>query len=111
MIDLPVSRPTNRFLVRQRDRRWLHVLTSVLGLAGLLVAVLFLVGWPRLQSTSLHYDLIRLRAEVRELERQERSLALELEEVRSPLLLAEKARELGLQPAPPPESLGGGGAR
>jgi len=111
MIDLPVSRPTNRFLVRQRDRRWLHVLTSVLGLAGLLVAILFLVGWPRLQTTSLHYDLIRLRAEVGELERQERHLALELERVRSPSRLAERARELGLQPGPPPELLEGGGAR
>ena len=111
MIDLPVSRPTNRFLVRQRDRRWLHVLTSALGLAGLLVAILFLVGWPRLQSTSLHYDLIRLRAEVGELERQERRLTLELERIRSPTRLAERARELGLQPAPPPELLEVGGAR
>ena len=29
-----------------------------------MVGVLGLVGWPRLKITSIHYDLIRLRAEV-----------------------------------------------
>jgi hypothetical protein len=64
----------------------------------LVVGVLGLVGWPRLRITSTHYDLIRLRAEVDELESRERALRLELEYKRSPRELALRAAELGLMP-------------
>lgn len=104
MIDLGIALPTNRYLVHQRDRRWPRVLSSVLLVAAVVFGVLLLVGWPRLRSTSLHYDLILLRAEVLELEQRERNLALQLECERSPLTLAERARELGLVPPPPPVS-------
>ncbi len=62
------------------------------------LTVLFLVGWPRLRSTSIHYDLIQLRAEVKDLRRTERELNLELDVVRSPTVLAEQARRAGLVP-------------
>jgi len=104
-MDLPVSRPTNRFLVRQRDRRWLQALSSVLLVAGALLGALFLVGWPRLVSTSIHYDLVQLRSEVRELRRAERRLSLELERERNPQQLAQRAAALGLVPPPPAETL------
>lgn len=103
-MELGVAVPSNRYLVHQRDRRWPRVLSSVLLAAALVLGILLLVGWPRLRSTSLHYDLILLRAEVLELEQRERSLALELECERSPVTLASRARDLGLVPPPPPVS-------
>jgi hypothetical protein len=95
-VELPVTGPSNRFLIAQRDRRWPHVLSTFLLLAVLVVGVLGLVGWPRLKITSIHYDLIRLRAEVDELELRERALRIELEARRSPQALAAQAAELGL---------------
>jgi hypothetical protein len=70
-------------------------------MSAMVVLALGLVGWPRLKSTSIHYELIGLREEVLELERRQRSLELELERERSPERLAERARALGLVPAAP----------
>jgi len=99
-MDIPVVGPSNRFLVQQRDRRWPRVLSTLLAISAALLLALGLVGWPRLKSTSIRYDLIRLRAEVVELERQEHLLAVELETQRSPERLAVRAAELGLVPPP-----------
>jgi len=95
-------RPSNRFLVWQRDRRWPRVLSAVLLVASVVFVALFLVGWPRLQCTSLYYDLVRLRTEVDELELRHRTLSLELESERSPSRLASQASALGLEPPPAP---------
>ena len=100
-MDLPVTGPSNRFLTPQRDRRWPHVLSALLVVSMVVVLALGLVGWPRLKSTSIHYELIRLRAEVAEFEQTERSLRLELERERSPERLALRAERLGLVPAAP----------
>jgi hypothetical protein len=100
-VDLPVSGPSNRFLMPQRDRRWPHVLSAFLVVSAVVVMALGLVGWPRLKSTSIHYELIRLRAEVDELEQIERNLILELERERSPGRLAAKAEQIGLVPPAP----------
>ena len=100
-MDLPGLGPSNRFLITQRDRRWPHVLSAILMVSTMVVLALGLVGWPRLRSTTIHYDLIRLRADVQDLERQERSLRLELEQERSPQRLAARAAELGMVPAAP----------
>jgi hypothetical protein len=97
-VELPVASPSNRFLVPQRDRRWPHVLSVVLVMSVCILITLFLVGWPRLRNTSIHYDLIQLRAEVSELRRIERELNLQLEMVRSPGRLAEEAHRAGLVP-------------
>ncbi len=91
-------RPSNRFLVRQRDRHWARVLALALLLALALGGVLALVGWPPLEVTAVHYDLLRLRAQVQELERRRRTLEVQLEAQRSPKALARKARALGLVP-------------
>lgn len=98
---VPVLAPTNRYLVAQRDRRWPHALTMLLAVAGLVLATLIVIGWPRLRSTSIHYQLIGLRAEVRDLEREQRRLRLELEQRRTPAVLAAEARALGLAPPAP----------
>ena len=98
-MELPVVGPSNRFLVPQRDRRWPHVLSTFLLIAVLVVGALGLVGLPRLKITSIHYDLIRLRAEVDQLESRERVLRLDLEYQRSPRVLAARAAELGLVPS------------
>ena len=100
-MDFPVLGPSNRFLTPQRDQRWPHVLSALLTVSVLVVAALGLVGWPRLKSTSIHYELITLRAQVEELEQRERSLGLELERERSPELLAARAHALGMVPAAP----------
>jgi len=100
-MNLPSVGPSNRFFVAQRDHRWPHVLTALLAVSALVVFALGLVGWPRLKSTSIHYELIRLRAQVRELEQRERVLRLELESERSPQRLAQRARALGLVPSAP----------
>lgn len=101
MIELPITRPSNRYLIRQRDRRWLHVLGGTLLLASALVAVLFAVGWPRLKATSIHYRLIRLRAEVEHLQQVEHTLALQVERERDPARLVRRAKALGLVPPNP----------
>jgi cell division protein FtsL len=101
MVELPITVPSNRFLTPQRDRRWPHVLSAVLLVAVAVLIVLFLMGWPRLRSTSIHYELIQLRAEVEELERQEHRLQIELERERSPARLGRRAAELGLSPPDP----------
>jgi cell division protein FtsL len=98
MSELPIAGLTNRFLRPQRDRRWPHVLSAVLVVSAAVLVVLLLVGWPRLRSTSVHYELIKLRADVEQLERQERRLRLALEKVRSPARLGDRARTLGLKP-------------
>ena len=100
-MDLPVIGPSNRFLIPQRDRHWTQVLSALLGVSAMVVLALALVGWPRLRSTSIHYELIRLRAQVAELEQRERILLLELEHERSPERLAARARALGMVPAAP----------
>lgn len=98
-----VTTPSNRFLVPQRDRRWPQVLSIALLMSAVVLVALILIGWPRLQSTSIHYDLIQLRAEVRELERRESELKLELEAERNPAALAERAHGAGLAPPSPAE--------
>jgi len=100
-MDLPLIGPSNRFLIPQRDRQWPQVLSALIGVSALVVLALALVGWPRLKSTSIHYELIRLRAQVAELEQRERNLRLELEHERSPERLAARAHELGMVPAAP----------
>jgi hypothetical protein len=100
-MDLPVIGPSNRFLIPQRDRHWPQVLSALIGVSALVVLALALVGWPRLKSTSIHYELIRLRSQVAELEKTERNLRLELEHERSPERLAARASELGMIPAAP----------
>ncbi len=79
------------------------MLIAVLLVSGAVLLVLFLVGWPRLSSTSIHYELIRLRSEVEELKRKEHLLQVELERERSPARLGERAGELGLRPPGPRE--------
>jgi hypothetical protein len=101
-MNLPGLTSSNRYFIPERDREWPHVVTALLVLSVLVVAALALVGWPRLKSTSIHYELIGLRAQVQELEQRERELVLELEQERSPQRLAERARALGLVPASPP---------
>jgi hypothetical protein len=100
-MDLPVLGPSNRFLIPERDRHWPQVLSALIGVSVLVVLALALVGWPRLKSTSIHYELIRLREQVEALERRERMLRLELEHERSPERLAARARSLGMVPPAP----------
>jgi len=101
IMDIREFGPSNRFLIPQRDRRWPYVLILLLMVSGLVVLALGLVGWPRLRSTSIHYELIRLREQVSELEQRERRLILEFERERSPEHLAGRAGDLGLVPAAP----------
>ncbi|HHQ47741.1 MAG TPA: hypothetical protein ENK19_02530 [Acidobacteria bacterium] len=91
-------RPSNRFLVRQRDRSWTRVLALTLLAALAVGGILALVGWPPLEVTAIHYDLLRLRVQVDELERERRALEVELQTERAPGNLARRARRMGLVP-------------
>lgn len=98
MIDRPIPLPRNRHIKARPDRRW-PVAFALLALTSLLfVAALALVGWPRLRGISLHYELVRVRAEVESLRYRERQLAVEVEKLRAPSHLAARAAELGLAP-------------
>lgn len=99
-VELPIAGPSNRFLLPERDRRWPYALAVLLLVGVMVLVVLFLIGWPRLKSTSIHYELIGLRAQVQELERRERALRVELERERSPVRLREEGRRMGLGPPP-----------
>ena len=97
-MELPIAVPRNDWLELQPDRHWPRALRVVLGAALAILLVVGLVGWPRLKSTALSYDLLRLRHDVRDLERIEARLAVEYEIQRSPVRLAELATSLGLEP-------------
>ncbi len=100
-MDIAIPRPTNRFLVRQRDRRWAQALVSVLLIAVCLLLALTLIGWPRLRRISLHYDLIKFQSDVHRLEQREKELILQLQKWQDPATLALRASGLGLeQPHP-----------
>lgn len=80
----------------QRDRKW-PLAFSLLGLLSLALGLtLGLIGWPRLQSVSLHYDLVRLRTEVESLQIQARDLEAQMEQLRAPQTLGRQATALGL---------------
>ncbi len=101
MIERPIPLPTNRHIRARPDRRW-PLAFALLALSSLLlVAALALVGWPRLRGISLHYELVRVRAEVEALRYRERQLVVEVERLRSPCSLSERAAGLGLVPPAP----------
>ncbi len=94
----PIPLPTNRHITAQRDRKW-PLAFALLGLFSLALGLtLALIGWPRLQSVSLHYDLVRLRGNVETLQHQARDLEARMERLRAPAGLALEAGLLGLAP-------------
>lgn len=101
MIQRPIPLPTNRHITAQRDRKWPLAFALLALLSMVLVLTLGLIGWPRLQSVSLHYDLVRLRTEVENLQYQAQDLEADMERLRAPETLSRKAVALGLtQPEP-----------
>jgi len=96
MINRPVLLPTNRDVRPKVDPRWPIAFASIALIFIVLTAVFALVGWPRLRSVSLHYDLVELRAEVEQLRQQERRIEAEVELLRAPQEMAPKAEALGL---------------
>ncbi len=99
-----VYRPTPGPVIWQGDRQWPRVLAASLAVGAVVAGLLLAVGWPRLQTIAVHYDLVRLRVEVAALERQERVLSVQLERRRNPAALGRAARALGLGP-PSPEQI------
>ena len=97
MID-PIAPPSNRFLVRRRDRSWYYAFTGALVISTAVVIVLFLVGWPRLKTTAIYYELTEIRENLDRLREQETALRIQLERQRAPTTLAARATELGLIP-------------
>jgi len=96
-MDAPLYPPPNSTLVLRRDHHW-PVAFALLALLALLLAASFaLVGWPRLESMSLRYEILRLRTDVDTLRHEAHTLEIELDGWRSPADLAKKASALGLQ--------------
>ncbi len=103
MIERPIPLPTNRHITALPDRKW-PMAFAMLGLLSFaLVLTLALIGWPRLESISIHYDLVRLRDDVEFLEYQVRDLEAQMEQLRAPEALGLRASLLGL--APPTSSM------
>jgi cell division protein FtsB len=101
MMNRPILLPTNRDVQANADPRWPVAFASIVLISMVLVAVLALVGWPRLRSISLHYDLLSLRAEVEELRLNEHAIEAEVELLRAPQSIAPQAAEMGLvHPSP-----------
>ena len=98
MIERPIPLPTNRHITALRDRKW-PMAFAMLGLLSLALGLtLALIGWPRLQSISIHYDLVQLRADVEYLGYQARDLEAQMEQLRAPEALVLRASTLGLAP-------------
>ena len=98
MIDRPIPLPTNRHITALRDRKW-PMAFALLGLLSLTLGLtLALIGWPRLQSISIHYDLVQLRTDVESLESQARDLETQMDQLRAPEALGFQASRLGLAP-------------
>ncbi len=94
-------RPRNLYLQRQLDRRWRHWLSwCAAGAAATAVLLGGFVG-PRQATVRLRYEIAQVKAEVDALERERRSLLLELEAETSPHTLAARAADLGLARVPP----------
>lgn len=94
----PIPLPTNRHIRAQRDRQWPLAFALLALLSTTLTLALALIGWPRLQSISIHYDLVELRVEVETLEYRARDLEAHLHALRAPDVLAEQAARSGLVP-------------
>ncbi len=94
-------RPRNTYLQRQLDRRWRHwLLWCAAGAAAMAVMLGGFVG-PRQATVRLRYEIAQVKAEVDTLQRERRSLLLELEAATSPHTLAARAAELDLADVPP----------
>lgn len=94
----PIPLPTNRHIRAQRDRQWPLAFALLALLSATLTLALALIGWPRLQSISIHYDLVELRGEVEILEYRALDLEAHLHALRAPEVLAEQAERSGLVP-------------
>lgn len=94
-------RPRNSYVQRQLDRRWRHFLIWCAAGAAAMAAVLGGFVGPRQAIVRLRYEIAQVKAEVETLQRQHRSLLLELEAETSPHALAGRAAELNLAEVPP----------
>jgi len=90
--------PPNQGVSMRQDRRWPMAFGLMALLAMILWASFALVGWPRLESMSLRYRILRLQEDVKHLEEEEARLEAEINHWKSPAALAGKAREMGLHP-------------
>ncbi len=101
-----VGRPiVNSYLVRERDRRRLRELGWVL--VTMLPVALCCVGyvWLRMELLQTGYRLDELESSLREQQREERRLGLELTRLRHPAAIEARAvDELGMR-LPEPEQL------
>jgi hypothetical protein len=83
-------------LVRERDRRRLRAMVSVLALGGWLVGGVLGYVWLQVQRVRVSYELEDVRALRSEVEEQNKKLRLELLSLRSFARVDSAARRLGL---------------
>ena len=95
-----LKRPVaNTYLVRERDRRLLRELATVLLSVGFLGGGLLGYTWIHLEGLKTGYRLDKLEGELRELSKTERQLRLEASYLAGPQQIEKRAdRELGMQP-------------
>ena len=95
----------NVYLVRERDRRRFRELLAVLSLGIPIGLFLLLFTWQNVEVIRLARQATRLQGVVEELEANNRKLALQIETKTSLEKVERNARELGLRPIDPEESV------
>ena len=90
---------TNSYLVRERDRRRLHELATVLLAVGCLGGGLLAYTWVHSEQLRAGYRIDELERRSEDLERLERQLLLEASYLASPQRIERRATaELGMRP-------------
>lgn len=97
MIRPPIARPQNQWIRRHRDGHLLQATATVLGVCLLLLMLLVVASWPRLESLAVHYEISRLRQQITELEKRRHRLEVDLDTATNPTALRAAGEDLGLQ--------------
>ena len=91
----------NTHIVRERDRQRFRELLAVLALGAPIGFFLLLFAWQNVQVIQLGRETTRLQNQLKETEREHKSLQIELDRLTSFETVEQKAKTLHFEPADP----------
>ena len=91
----------NTHIVRERDRQRFRELLAVLALGAPIGFFLLLFAWQNVQVIQLGRETTRLQNQLKETEREHKSLQIELDRLTSFETVEQKAQGLRFEPADP----------